>query len=219
MPRGSGIPGNGGLTHAAKVFWERFDAGDSVMNPADISKEDWPLQDAIIKAYLEHTFPCRNNEPGKTYLTTPYAQVAPSPDDVAMRKAINEATFLMPALVVERKVLGFAGRILGAAESIGSKISQKQYRHILGRKEWVTRGRPGYFKTIEDAQTVLNAYHSGTAKIVGVTKQGHVVVDVEGVIGFNNNAGAGFIDQATSRFMIKGTSSPSVVPVSPSMTP
>jgi hypothetical protein len=71
----------------------------------------------------------------------------------------------------------------------------------------------------DDAQSVLDALHSGKAKVLGQTKQGHVVVKYDKVTGFNNNPGAGFIDQPTNVFMIKGTSKPSVVPTSPLWKP
>jgi hypothetical protein len=103
--------------------------------------------------------------------------------------------------------------------SIGSQVSQKQYRHIKGRPEWISRGRPGYFDTLADAQEVLDAAHSGRATILGTTGQGNIVVEYAGVTGYNNNPGVGFINQMTHKFMIKGTKSPSVVPISPGWTP
>jgi hypothetical protein len=106
-----------------------------------------------------------------------------------------------------------------AVQSIGTKVSQKQYRHVEGRQEWISRGKGSYFKSLKEAQAVLDAYHSGVAKVLGQTKQGHIVVQYEGVTGFNNNPGAGFLNQPTNVFMIKGTAAPSVVPTSPSWSP
>jgi len=102
---------------------------------------------------------------------------------------------------------------------IGTKISQKQLRHIKNRKEWIQRGKGSYMESIDDAQKVLDAMHSGDAKILGTTNQGYLVVKYDGVTGFNNNPSAGFIDQATNVFMIKGTKSPSLVPTSPMWKP
>ncbi|HEX8202629.1 MAG TPA: peptidoglycan-binding domain-containing protein [Isosphaeraceae bacterium] len=103
--------------------------------------------------------------------------------------------------------------------AVGKKVSQKQLRHVKDRPEWVARGKGGYFNSGEDAQKVLDAYHNGTAKVIGQTKSGNIVVEYPGVTGYNNNPVAGFVDQPTSKFMIKGTSSPSVVPISPVWTP
>jgi RHS repeat-associated protein len=108
---------------------------------------------------------------------------------------------------------------LGLAACIGTKISQKQLRHVENRPEWVNRGQGSYVKSVAEAQAVLDAYHSGNATVLGQTSQGHVVVNYPGVTGYNNNPGAGFANQPTNVFMIKGTSSPSVVPTSPNWTP
>jgi RHS repeat-associated protein len=99
---------------------------------------------------------------------------------------------------------------------VASKISQKQMRHIAGRKEY--RGG-GVLNSLDDAQQVLDAYRSGGAQILGKTKQGFPVVRYEGVTGTNINAAAGISEQATNVFMIKGTKSPSVVPMNPNWKP
>jgi len=98
---------------------------------------------------------------------------------------------------------------------IGARISNKQLRHIKDRQEWIQRGQGSYMESMDDAQKVLDAMHSGDANILGRTKQGHLVVEYDGVTGFNNNPVAGFTDQSTNVFMIKGTAKPSVVPTSP----
>jgi hypothetical protein len=105
--------------------------------------------------------------------------------------------------------------------TIGNKISrQTQFRHVKDRPEWVNRGKGGYFEREEDAQKVLDAYHSGDAKVLGTTSQGNTVVEYKQVTGFNNNPGKGFIDQPTNTFMIKaGTARVSIVPVSPGWSP
>lgn len=114
------------------------------------------------------------------------------------------------------------GGALGPTEplrGIGRRVSQKQWRHILDRPEWLRDGKGGYFRQLSDAQAVLDAAHAGQAKVLGVTKQGHLVVEYKGVTGFNNNPRAGYLDQPTNIFMIKGSQSPSVVPISPQATP
>jgi len=102
--------------------------------------------------------------------------------------------------------------------NISCKISQKQLRHIEGRQEWIDRGQGSYLKSLADAQRILDAYHSGEATILGQTSAGHIVIKFEGVTGYNNNPRAGFMDQPTNVFLIKGTSSPSIVPTSPAWT-
>lgn len=99
---------------------------------------------------------------------------------------------------------------------IGKKVSrQKQARHVKDTPEWVKRGKGGYFNSEKDAQDVLDALHSGKAKIVGYDKHGHPIVRHNDVTGYNNNPAAGYVDQPTHVFIIKGTSPPSVVPTSP----
>jgi RHS repeat-associated protein len=109
---------------------------------------------------------------------------------------------------------------LGLAACIGTKISdQKQFRHVKNRAEWTRNGEGGYVKSVAEAQSVLDAYHGGKTNILGQTKSGNTVVEYPGVTGYNNNPRSGFMDQPTNVFMIKGTSSPSVVPISPTWKP
>lgn len=75
-----------------------------------------------------------------------------------------------------------------------------------------------YLNSQADAQSVLDAYHNGDATVLGRTSNGNIVVRYDGVTGYNNNPGAGFLDQPTNVFMIKGTKSPSVVPINPGWT-
>jgi RHS repeat-associated protein len=115
---------------------------------------------------------------------------------------------------VVKKDAGDASKYL---PGISSKISQKQMRHIAGRREY--RGG-GYLNNIDDAQAVLDAYHAGRATILGKTlRSGSPVVRVEGVTGTNVNIGAGFANQPTNVFIIKGTENPSVVPTNPNWRP
>ncbi|MCP2337527.1 RHS repeat-associated core domain-containing protein [Actinomadura rupiterrae] len=99
---------------------------------------------------------------------------------------------------------------------IGRDISrQKQGRHLQGDRLY---NGGGYFVDIDDAQSVLDAYHQGTATVLGTTRTGNTVVRYDGVTGFNNNPASGYVDQPTNVYMIKGSKSPSVVPINPNWT-
>ncbi|MDG4787110.1 polymorphic toxin-type HINT domain-containing protein [Micromonospora sp. WMMD1102] len=89
---------------------------------------------------------------------------------------------------------------------------QKQSRHVAGDP---LHNGGGYFRTHGEAQEVLDAYHSGGATVLGRTANGNIVVRYNEVTGFNNNPRSGYTDQPTNIFMIKGTKSPSVVPINP----
>ncbi|CCH16745.1 RHS repeat-associated core domain-containing protein [Micromonospora lupini] len=95
---------------------------------------------------------------------------------------------------------------------------QKQGRHVQGDPLHNGTGK-SYFNSQADAQGVLDAYHRGDTTVLGRTSSGNIVVRYDGVTGYNNNPGAGFHDQPTNVFMIKGTKSPSVVPISPGWSP
>jgi hypothetical protein len=118
---------------------------------------------------------------------------------------------------------GLAGLAEGAASrlsaadfpEVAEKISQKQLRHIAGRKEY--RGG-GMLDSVSDAQKVLDAYRAGAAQVLGKSQAGFPVVRFEGVTGINVNLPR-FPSQPTNVFMIKGTSAPSVVPMNPTWTP
>ena len=56
--------------------------------------------------------------------------------------------------------------------------------------------------------------------IIGKSKQGFPIVKVDGVTGTHvSNEGKDTYNQSTNIFMIKGTKSPSVVPINPNWTP
>lgn len=99
---------------------------------------------------------------------------------------------------------------------ISRRVSQKQGRHL---KDNPNHNGGGYMNSQADAQSVLDAVHNGDATIIGTTKQGHLLVQYDGVTGYNNNVRATIADQPTNVFMIKGTASPSVVPTSPNARP
>ncbi|MFC3572429.1 LamG-like jellyroll fold domain-containing protein [Streptomyces yaanensis] len=89
---------------------------------------------------------------------------------------------------------------------------QKQARHILNGQGY--RGG-GYFNSNADAQAVLDAYHNGQAQVMGLTKTGNIQIRVKSVTGYDNNPRANRLGVPTHIFMIKGTKSPSVVPMNP----
>ena len=71
----------------------------------------------------------------------------------------------------------------------------------------------------EDAQKVLDEWHAGGLEILGKDNQGFPVVRSSNITGTNINRGAGFPNQPTDVFIIKGTKSPSIVPANPHWTP
>ncbi len=100
--------------------------------------------------------------------------------------------------------------------AVNTSISaQRQGRHVLGARQYAGGS---YFMSADDAQRVLDDFHSGAAEILGV-KGNDIVIRTPNVTGFNVNLGAGFPNQATNVFFIKGTRSPSVVPYNPAWTP
>ena len=114
------------------------------------------------------------------------------------------------------KQLGVKGPPSNFLNSSKRTVSvQKQARHLSG-----TAGNGKEFlNSIDDANAVLDAVHSGEATFLGTSKAGHQVFRYNGVTGTNVNLGAGISRQPTNVFMIKGTASPSVVPTSPFWTP
>jgi RHS repeat-associated protein len=139
-----------------------------------------------------------------------------SADPIGFEGGTNEYRFA-PNCLTWVDVLALRCRADGC--NISKKVSQKQLRHVKDRPEWIARGQGGYVDSVADAQKVLDGYHSGQATVLGTSSQGHIVVSFSDVTGFNNNARAGFLNQPTNVFMIKGTASPSIVPISPTWTP
>jgi RHS repeat-associated protein len=105
-----------------------------------------------------------------------------------------------------------AAPINGIIKGLSKTISvQKQARHIAG----TAKPGAGYLNSLDDAQEILDAVHSGKAIFLGTSKAGHQVYKYTGVTGTNVNLGAKISGQQTNVFMIKGTTSPSVVPTNP----
>ena len=104
----------------------------------------------------------------------------------------------------------------GFLNSLKTTVSaQKQARHLAS-----TAGHgKGFLNNLDDAQTVLDAVHSGEATFLGTSKAGHQVFRFNGVTGTNVNVGAGITRQPTNVFMVKGTASPSIVPTNPLWVP
>ena len=73
--------------------------------------------------------------------------------------------------------------------------------------------------SFEDAQSVLSAAHSRRAPVLGITNTGHYVVRFDGVSGYNNAPGTGYVNQPTNIFAIKGIEKVSVYPSSPAWRP
>jgi hypothetical protein len=97
--------------------------------------------------------------------------------------------------------------------SVDSYINMgKQERHIFGGAGNIDKG---YFRDPSDAQEVLNAYQRGATTVLGRGSDGGHIVRYDGITGYNVNKKAGFFDQPTNVFWIKGTASPSVVPKPP----
>lgn len=92
----------------------------------------------------------------------------------------------------------------------------KQGRHLLGDPRLKESGSA--MRSMEDAQLVLGAFHSGQASILGMNSTGNVFVRVPSVTGVYRSGGAGVITD-TNIFAIKGTVSLSIVPASPTWQP
>jgi hypothetical protein len=111
-----------------------------------------------------------------------------------------------------RFIADASGNIIELPQVNSSISRQKQDRHILGGNGY--KGG-GYFSSQTDAQAVLDAYNAGQAEIMGITKNGHIQIRVTSVTGYDNNPARQRFGVPTHIFMIKGTKSPSVVPMNP----
>jgi len=112
--------------------------------------------------------------------------------------------------------LQVATQEMALRESMGISRSiseQKQDHHVQPSRLY---GGGGYFSSRAGSQSVLNAFHSGGGFIMGRNiGNSQIFFHYGGAAGFNQNLGAGFINQTTNMFMIKGTSRVSVVPINP----
>ena len=120
-----------------------------------------------------------------------------------------------PMLASAAKVAKGKGLTKADFPEVGKKISQKQLRHVEGRPEY--RGG-GQMKSASDAQKVLDAYHSGEARVIGKNSQGQPIAEYSKVAGTHiSETPSQTYNQPTHNFLIKGTKSPSVVPVNPNL--
>lgn len=153
-------------------------------------------------------------EAGSTQLSD--GREAPASPSVDARRAFT--TFLTRSIATNTAPARFidAGGTVIDRSSIRTAIStQRQGRHIVGDPLY---NGGSYFNAADDAQRVLDDFHSGAAEVLGI-KGNDIVVRTSNVTGFNHNPGAGFPNQPTNVFFIKGSSSPSVVPYNPTWAP
>ncbi|MBW3520493.1 polymorphic toxin type 50 domain-containing protein [Flavobacterium sp. NKUCC04_CG] len=84
------------------------------------------------------------------------------------------------------------------------------------RQRGARLGTNSYLNSIDDASSVLNATHSGKAKVLSTNAgQNRAYVQYNNVTGYYNNNG---VIISTNKFLIKGGKSSTVVPVHPSST-
>jgi len=110
--------------------------------------------------------------------------------------------------------------IIANFPDVNTRVSvQRQARHIEGNP---LHKRGSSLNNLEDAQVVLDAFHSGRTILVGNNQQGFPIVRFDGVTGrFKNRitdqstGAARQVNEPTNVFIIKGTKSPSVVPANP----
>jgi hypothetical protein len=99
----------------------------------------------------------------------------------------------------------------------------RQARHVQGTREWTEKDTNSYFRSADDPNKVLEAFHAGEAVVAGRTPgRAHLVVWYGGVTGYvRRRAEHGFVDAPTHFFLFKGgikstgTSTTSAVPVDP----
>jgi YD repeat-containing protein len=147
------------------------------------------------------------------------AKLAGAPDDVVNNIGVAQAGIVMSlaAPLVSPGAVSGSPVDLRFDPSIEPFINVgKQSRHVLGTKEYDgPSGGKSYFRQVSDAQDVLSAYQGGQTVVVGRGSDGGPIVRFDAGVGFNHNPGAGFPNQPTNIFWIKGSSSVSVVPMSP----
>lgn len=121
---------------------------------------------------------------------------------------------------VEEKGLSQLGTpVQQTAKTVDGIISktlrvQKQVdEHIIGGSRL---GTNSYLNSVDDATNVLNATHSGSARVLSTNiGQNRVYVQYNNVTGYYNNNGDII---PTNKFLIKGGKSSTVVPIHPNTT-
>ena len=160
----------------------------------------------------------RRDETGQIISTgTSMYQMYDSPEE-AGKAALSLGTgVLLPNPIVRSGTIAvnaakLANKGKKIVQGIRKTISvQKQARHVAG----TAKQGGGFLNSAADAQKILDAVHSGEAVFLGTTKAGQPVFRYSGVTGTNVNIGVGASSQPTNVFIIKGTTSPSVVPTNP----
>ncbi|WP_197409099.1 PAAR domain-containing protein [Psychrobacter sp. ENNN9_III] len=95
-----------------------------------------------------------------------------------------------------------------------TKIAQSQRKHIKGDSQ---HKHGSYFNSTQEAQEVLDAFHSNKATIVGYNRQNQPIVRYDGISGVYSTTNKNRVTYTapTNYFIIKGTKKVSVVPTSP----
>lgn len=108
------------------------------------------------------------------------------------------------------------GSRTGAVSNIISRnlrVQKQVAEHTIGGSRLGTKS---YLNSIGEAESVLNAAHSGEARILSTNaSQNRVYVEYNGAKGYYNNNGT-LIE--TNKFLIKGDRSATVVPIHPNTT-
>ena len=92
----------------------------------------------------------------------------------------------------------------------------KMGRHLKGHPDFI-KGK-SYFNSIDDAQNVLDAYHSGNTTVLQVVNENTVIVKYEGATGYFQNMPmirAGKTAETTNIFQITGSNQAKIVPLNP----
>ncbi len=99
-----------------------------------------------------------------------------------------------------------------------TKNQGKMGRHLLGHPDFGKVVGKSYFENVEEAQKVLDAYHSGKTTVLQVLEDNKVIVKFEGATGYYHNEAmilAGKPREATHIFEIVGTKQAKIVPKNP----
>lgn len=96
---------------------------------------------------------------------------------------------------------------------VSRRLSNRQLRHVYGHPDY---DGGGYFNSLDEAKNVFAAFHSGNVQILGKTKNGHILFRYSGAQGIHVS---GSTVQSTNTFLMKGTTTTSVVPTTPNKPP
>ena len=108
-----------------------------------------------------------------------------------------------------RRTVDFDKELISKTISKNLRIQKQQDKHTFGGKDLQANS---YFKSVSDAQKILDATHAGEAKILSInTTQNRVYVELNSVTRYYNHSNN--IVTTTHKFMIKGEKSATVVPI------